>query len=137
MQRRWFMVLTLAGMLVVVAACGRVDLEDLTPEAVKTEQAEAAIAATQTSEAQPDIPGDPDRGLTIFQSFCFGCHIEQNVPSPELLGNVYLLDDYMAMFREGTGPNGESHITYASFELSDENLQDVLAFIATNTEISQ
>ena len=36
----------------VAAACGRVDLEDLTPEAVKTE--EAADAVTQTALAESD-----------------------------------------------------------------------------------
>jgi mono/diheme cytochrome c family protein len=139
MQRRWFAILAFTGAAVLaIAACGRVDLEDLTPEAVKTQQAEEAVTQTALAEGAGEFLGDPARGRTTWDTWCVGCHAEGgNGVGPDILGTLYLWPEWEAFFREGTKADGSlTHetdrgpITYLPTDLTDENFFNVLAFIA-------
>ena len=139
MQRGWFGIMLLASLAVlVVAACGRVDLEDLTPEAVKTQQAEEAVTQTALAESAGQFLGDPARGRTTWDTWCVGCHAETGAGlGPDIRGNLYLWPDWEAFMREGVKADGSlTHeangrvITYATTDLTDENFFNVFAFIA-------
>ncbi len=139
MQRRWGIILTLTGVLVlVVAACGRVDLQDLTPEAVKTEQAQEAVTQTAIAESAGEFLGDPARGRTTWDTWCIGCHAQTgNGIGPDIRGNLYLWPDWEVFFREGTKADGSiTHeandrvIMYATTDLTDENFFNVFAYVA-------
>ena len=57
---RWLLAMTCTIAVVLLAGCGRVDLEDLTPEAVKTQQAiDAANQPTATVEPTADPNASP------------------------------------------------------------------------------
>lgn len=139
MQRRWFGILALTSALVIViAACGRVNLEDLTPEAVKTEQAQAVLTQTAVADAAGEFLGDATRGKITWDTRCIGCHAETgNGVAPDIRGSVYLWPEWEAFFREGTKADGSlTHetergvIIYESFDLPDESFFNVFAYIA-------
>ena len=117
-------------LLLVISACGRVDLEDLTPEAAKTAEAVAAITATAQAEAEPDagaaFTGDAERGRVRYDVWCTGCH-EGTLAEP-ILGNAYPLEEWETFFREG---DGSDHPIYNPVtDLTDENLLDIVTYIA-------
>lgn len=119
------------AMLLLLAGCGRVNLEDLTPEAAKTQQAEAAIAATAQAAEQEELgsafSGDPDRGHIKYDTWCTNCH--DGDPAQVIFGNSYPFAEYEEFFRTG-GDIG--HIAYDPvIDLSDDDLQDIVAYIAT------
>ena len=139
MRRRWPVILALTSAFVLyAAACGRVELEDLTPEAVQTQQAEDAVTQTALSEFAGEFMGDPLRGRTTWDTWCVGCHAEGgNGVAPDLRGSVYLWPDWEAFFRTGTTSNGAlSHtaddrlVTYEPTELTDDNFFNVFAYLA-------
>jgi cytochrome c553 len=139
MQRWWLGVLALTSALVlVIAACGRVDLEDLTPEAVKTEQAIQAVTQTAIAESAGEFLGDPARGRTTWDTWCVGCHAEGgNGIGPDIRGNLYLWPEWEEFFRTGTKADGSmTHegngivVQYAPTDLTDENFYNVLAYIS-------
>jgi len=130
-RRRAQWICVLSVLLLLLSACGRVDLEDLTPEAVKTEQAIAAVTATavaeQQAEAGADFTGNADRGKVRYDVWCTGCH-DGGMAEP-ILGNAYPLEEWLPFFREG---NGTDHPTYNPVtDLTDENLNDIVTYIAT------
>jgi hypothetical protein len=139
MQRKWSAILPLAGAVVLlIAACGRVDLEDLTPEAVKTQQAEQAVTQTAIAEGAGEFLGDPARGRTTWDTWCVGCHAEGGSGvGPDIRGTFYFWPDWEAFFRDGATADGSivheterGPITYQPTDLTDENFFNVLAFIA-------
>jgi cytochrome c len=125
-------------LMLIVAACGRVDLEDLTPEAVKTQQAREAVTQTAISESAGEFFGDPARGRTTWDTWCVGCHAETgNGIGPDIRGNVYLWPEWESFFRDGSTAGGElTHeangriITYEAIELTDENFFNIFAYVA-------
>jgi mono/diheme cytochrome c family protein len=135
MQRQWGIVLAAVGLLVIIAACGRVNLEDLTPEAVKTEQAQTVVtqAAISTAQSSSGLDGDPARGQTNFTVWCFGCHPPGgNDRGPNILGNAYPITEYGEMFRTGVAPSGGAHPMYETFRLSDQSIVDILTYVSLN-----
>lgn len=133
MDRRWFVGLALALILPLgVAACGRVDLQDLTPEAVQTQEAEARL--TQTAIAGTIGLGDPVRGNTQWGTWCVGCHAEGGAgQGPDIRGEIYNFDEISTAFREEGAPlpSGNPHpITYQTFDLSDEDFRNIFAYLA-------
>jgi mono/diheme cytochrome c family protein len=139
MERRWFVILVLTSLTVLVAAaCGRVDLEDLTPEAVKTEEAADAVTQTALAESAGEFLGDPARGRTTWDTWCVGCHAQTGSGlGPDIRGTLYLWPEWEAFMREGVKADGSlTHeangrtITYLPTDLTDENFFNVFAFIA-------
>jgi mono/diheme cytochrome c family protein len=135
MGRQWGIMLAAVGLLLIIAACGRVNLEDLTPEAVKTEQAQAALTqvAQATEQSGSGLEGDPARGQTNFNVWCNGCHAAGGTPrGPNILGNVYPVDEYLPMFRTGVAPSGGAHPVFETFRLSDDSIVDILTYVSVN-----
>lgn len=135
MGRQWGFVLAAVGLLTVIAACGRVNLEDLTPEAVKTEQAQAVLtqAAVSTAQSGSGLDGDAARGQTNFNVWCNGCHAAGGTPrGPNILGNAYPVAEYAPMFRTGVAPSGGQHQVFETFRLSDESIVDILTYVSQN-----
>jgi cytochrome c5 len=139
MQRSWLGVLVLTSAAVlVIAACGRVDLQDLTPEAVKTQQAQEAVTQTALAESAGQFLGDPARGRTTWDTWCVGCHAEGgNGIGPDIRGTLYLWPEWEVFFRTGTKEDGtlvhEGNgrvIMYSTTDLTDENFYNVFAYIA-------
>ena len=139
MQRGWFIILLLTSLAVlVVAACGRVDLQDLTPEAVKTQQAVGAVTQTALAESAGQFLGDPARGRTTWDTWCVGCHAQTgNGIGPDIRGTLFLWPEWEAFMREGVKADGtvtheanDRAITYLTTDLTDENFFNVFAFIA-------
>ena len=139
MQRWWYLILGITSLAVlVVAACGRVDLQDLTPEAVKTQEAEIAITQTAIADSAGQFLGDPRRGRTTWDTWCVGCHAPTgNGLGPDILGTLYLWPDWEAFFRTGEKADGslvheanDRVITYLTTDLTDENFFNIFAFIS-------
>lgn len=136
MDRRWIVILGMASTaVIIIAGCGRVDLQDLTPEAVQTEQEIDRITQTAIVEAGEEMAGDPQRGATTFGTWCVGCHVEGGGgQGPDLIGEVYILEDFGDAFRtEGEPmPSGNPHpIVYETFDLNDEAFRNIFAYVAT------
>jgi mono/diheme cytochrome c family protein len=131
MRTRFMQVALLGGvLLLVLAGCGRVNLEDLTPEAVKTQQAEAAITQTAQAEAAAeagsDLDGNPARGDVLYGTWCINCH-DGGLAEP-IRGNTYPFSEWEEFFRTG---GDIDHPAYDPFvDLSDQNLIDILTYIA-------
>lgn len=131
MRSRWLGIVAVTSALIIITACGRVDLEDLTPEAFKTEQAATQLTATVIAEGSAGMVGDTDLGETTYETWCAGCHpAGGSSRGPDILGNAYPLEQYKEMFRSGAAPSGSQHPSYQTFEMTDQNLVNVLAYIA-------
>jgi cytochrome c5 len=120
-------VLLTSALSLVLAGCGRVNLEDLTPEAVKTQQAEAAITQTAQAEAAAEagseFDGNPQRGNVLYGTWCINCH--DGGRAEPILGNAYPISEWEDFFR-----NSEDHPTYDPvLDLSNQNLVDILTYI--------
>jgi mono/diheme cytochrome c family protein len=144
---RWPLVLTWMAAMILLAGCGRVDLEDLTPEAVKTQQAiDAANQPTPTDAPDPNATADPNQtsttggggaptgdiaaGSNLYNTSCSGCH--EGGRAASLKGNVYDPAVYIPMLRSGEGftaPHPKYELT-AIRPLSDEDLTDIFAYLA-------
>ncbi len=112
----------------VLASCGRVDLEDLTPEAAKTEQAIAAITQTAGAEAAEEVAGEltgnVGRGDVLYGTWCINCH--DGGQAEPIRGNIYQPSEWLDFFRAG----GDHPTTYDPIiQLSDENLIDILTYV--------
>jgi mono/diheme cytochrome c family protein len=141
----------LAGMIAIVllAGCGRVDLEDLTPEAVKTQQAlDLANQPTATSAPDPNATADPNQtpttavdnplsggdiaaGDSIYNATCSGCH--EGGRAASLKGKVFDPAVEIPKLRTGEG-FGATHPAYRPTDirpLNDNDLIDVFAYLAT------
>jgi cytochrome c5 len=138
MQRRWIGILGVTSALVLIAACGRVNLEDLTPEAVKTQQAEALITQTAQAEEFGDILGDASRGRIVYDTWCLNCHSElAGGVGPEIIGNLYPWTEWEEFFRTGEKADGSATheangrvITYPENQLTDDDFLNLLAYLA-------
>jgi cytochrome c5 len=122
-------VLLSSALALLVAGCGRVNLEDLTPEAVRTQQAEAAITETAQAaaaeEAGEGFDGDPDRGNVLYGTWCINCH--EGGQAEPIKGNAYPFEEWEEFFRTG-GDIG--HPAYDPvLDLSDQNLIDILTYV--------
>lgn len=131
MQRRWVQFVAITAALLLIAACGRVDLEDLTPEAVKTQQAEAQITASAEAAEQDalgaEFTGDPARGEVQYGTWCTGCH-EGTLADP-ILGEAFPFSEYEEFFRTG---GDIDHPSYDPIlDLSDDDLVNILTYVAT------
>lgn len=130
MRPRKLQVVLLSGaLLLVLTGCGRVNLEDLTPEAVKTQQAEAAVTQTAQAEiaeeAGSEFDGEPDRGDILYGTWCINCH--EGGQAEPIKGNAYPFSEWEEFFRTG-GDDG--HPSYDPVvDLSDQNLVDILTFL--------
>lgn len=129
-SRHMQVALLVSVLLLVLAGCGRVNLEDLTPEAVKTQEAEAAITqtaeVTAREEAGNALGGDPDRGDVLYGTWCINCH--DGGQAEPIRGNVYPFEEWEEFFRTG---GDIDHPSYDPFvDLSDQNLIDILTYVA-------
>lgn len=133
MRIRHVQAVLLAGaLLLLLAGCGRVNLEDLTPEAVKTEQAEAA--STQTAQAEiaeeagSEFDGNPARGDVLYGTWCINCH--DGGQAEPIRGNAYPFSEWEEFFRTG---GDIDHPAYNPLtDLSDQNLIDILTYVVQN-----
>lgn len=141
---RWLLATMCTIAVVLLAGCGRVDLEDLTPEAVKTQQAiDAANQPTATVEPtadpnQTEVPdgdnplagGDVAGGASIYNATCSGCH--EGGRAASLLGKVFDPAVELPKLRTGEG-FAAPHPKYTATDirpLSDEDFIDVFAYLA-------
>ena len=131
MQHRWVQFVAITAALLLLAACGRVNLEDLTPEAVKTQQAEAFITATAEAAEQEalgdEFTGNPARGEVQYDVWCTGCH-DGTLAEP-IVGEAFPFSEYEEFFRTGGDIDHPSYNPVT--DLSDQNLIDILTYVAT------
>lgn len=124
--------------MVAVAGCGRVNLEDLTPAAVRTEIAATASAiAAAPTEAPIEAPSavveafenaDAAGGGVLYNPWCSGCH--DGGRAQPIKGKVFAPAEWIPRFRGTAGVADPHKPTYTEFELNDQQLTDILAFIA-------
>lgn len=140
-QRRLPFVLAAVAVFMLVSACGRVNLEDLTPEAIRTEIASrptATVAPTRepagtgtSGTDAPVITGNLAAGSSLYNAHCSGCHGTGGQPgrrAPSMNGMEFTLED-QPWLRTGDGaPDG--HPTYTVAQLSDNNINDIFFYLA-------
>jgi mono/diheme cytochrome c family protein len=144
---RWLVVPAAMIAIVLLSGCGRVNLEDLTPEAVKTQQ--AIDAANQPTAAPTEPGGSPEAGGTetsgggnplaggdiaggdaIYNSQCSGCH--ESARAQSLKGKVFDPAVEIPKLRTGEG-FGADHPKYtltAIRPLNDADFTDIFAYLA-------
>ncbi|CAN5315932.1 MAG: cytochrome c [Chloroflexia bacterium] len=131
MQHRWAQLAAITAALLLLTACGRVNLEDLTPEAVKTQQAEAVITATAAAAEQEELgdefTGNPQRGRVQYDVWCTGCH--DGGRAEPIVGEAFPFSEYEEFFRTGGDIDHPNYNPVTG--LSDQNLIDILTYIAT------
>ena len=138
MDRRWLSLIVAGVVLLVIAGCGRVNLENLTPEAFKTAQAGLPTATTRAGAGTPNaagtpasgVPGNAANGSVLYGTWCTGCHDTGRLNAPVIKGKTYDLPTQLPMLR-GAASNTITHPSYSVTELNDKQLQDVLAYLAT------
>ncbi len=117
--------------LLLLTACGRVNLEDLTPEAVKTQQAEAQITASAEAAEQEalgdEFTGNPQRGKVQYDVWCTGCH-DGTLAEP-IRGEAYPFSEWEEFFRTGGDIDHPSYDPV--LDLNDAALIDILTYVAT------
>jgi mono/diheme cytochrome c family protein len=146
--RRWALALACLLAMVLAVGCGRVDLEDLTPEAVRT--SEAATATYEAANPQPtspsgssgtpgasgspgsggEIEGDIAGGASLYNAHCSGCH--EGGRAASLKGKTFDPAVEIPKLRTGEG-FGVPHPAYTLTEiapLSDSDLTDIFAYLA-------
>jgi mono/diheme cytochrome c family protein len=144
---RWIPALAAMIGIVLLAGCGRVNLEDLTPEAVKTQQAQEA--ANRPTPTQPDpnaspgangspssgggvVPGgDIAAGASLYNAQCSGCHESGRAAS--LKGKTFDPAVEIPKLRTGEG-FGVPHPKYSPTDitpLSDTDFEDIFAYLAS------
>jgi mono/diheme cytochrome c family protein len=140
-RRRLPLILAGAAMILLVSACGRVDLEDLTPAAVRTEIA-GRPTPTPAPTVDPSQPtpttgaggvrtgeGNRAAGASLYNAQCSGCHEGRRAES--LQGKSFVFEDIATWIRGGEGgPDG--HPTYRPNELTDNNFRDILFYLETS-----
>jgi len=132
--------LVVAAAVLVLAACGRVDLEDLTPEAIRTQEAMQPTAQPGGSGGGDDsgtpgsdegaTEGDLVAGRTQYATWCAGCHDNGRLNAPVIKGMTFDLEAVLGSMRAG---GADPHpVTYSpSTELTDNQFTDIIAFIAS------
>lgn len=140
MQRRWMAIFALLIVAIVVVGCGRVNLEDLTPEAVRTQLAltPSPTRPTPTPNASgtpgataPAGSGHGDRaaGRSLYNTWCTGCHESGRLDAPVILGQSFDVAEWIPILRS-PGNRDRHPVSYTLTELSDDNFDDVFAYIA-------
>jgi mono/diheme cytochrome c family protein len=137
-RRRMPVMLFAASMLLLLGACGRVNLEELTPAAVRTE---IAMRPTATPVPTPDPsaptpgPGGPRTGegnraagSSLYNAQCSGCHEGRRAES--LRGKSFVFEEVQPWMR-GEQPGPENHPTYRIDQLTDNNIRDILFYLET------
>lgn len=137
--RRWMLAFFAILAMVAVAGCGRVNLEDLTPAAARTEIAATATAIANAPTETPiqapsavveafanaDIAG----GGVLYNPWCSGCH--DGGRAQPIKGQVFDPAEWIPKLRANSGAAEPHAPTYSEFELNDKQLTDILAFIAS------
>ena len=137
--RRWMLVFFAVLTTVTVAGCGRVDLEDLTPEAERTAISQTATAVanapTETPiQASSEVieafaNADTAGGGVLYNPWCSGCH--DGGRAQPIKGKVFDPGEWIPKLRSNSGAAGPHTPTYTEFELNDQQLTDILAFVAS------
>lgn len=141
---------TLAGVALLVVACGRASDAEIfsavgitptpTQSAEQIATATAAVAAQQTAVAAAVASpgsggavamGDITRGERTFNSNCVQCHSAGaaggDILSPGSPGSGITIDALTVLVREA--PNHTPPGPYQSFQISDRALNDLLAYL--------
>ena len=140
---RWILALAGVALIFVASGCGRVDLEDLTPEAFRTPQAQTGPTATIDPNATAPVgetataadgggapQGDTAAGASIYNAECSGCH--EGGRAASLKGKVFDPAVEIPKLRSGEG-FGVPHPVYRPTDirpLNDNDLQDIFAYLA-------
>lgn len=145
-QARWLLIAIGTLVLVIAAGCGRVDLEDLTPEAVRTQEAaeateqaanpptgggDSGTPGTDGSSGGAVTGGDVAAGRSIYNTECAGCHQQGRAAS--LLGKSLDPATIIPQLRSGEGFSAP-HPVYRPTDirpLSDTDFQNIFAFLAS------
>jgi mono/diheme cytochrome c family protein len=145
--RRLAAVVVAISAMLALAACGRVDLETLTPEAVRTQEA----AELMTAEANPGTDngdgtpgsdggsggpteGDLVAGRTQYNTWCSNCHDTGRLEAPPIKGTSYDAAEVIPQMRADGGAASPHPVTYSpATELTDNQLQDIFAYLASET----
>ncbi len=138
-RQRWMLVFSAVLATVAVAGCGRVNLEDLTPAAARTEIAATATAlANAPTETPIQAPSavveafanaDTAGGGVLYNPWCSGCH--DGGRAQPIKGQVFDPAEWIPKLRANSGAADPHTPTYSEFELNDQQLTDILAFIAS------
>jgi mono/diheme cytochrome c family protein len=152
-QRRFTLLVTVVGIAILAAACGRAtELEinqalGITPTAtMSAEQIAAETAAASATAAGKLLAasspgavalGDVTQGQRQFQTWCSGCH-SANGAGPDILspgspGASVPAESLLPLVRDAVGhstPPGP----YKTTEISDKQIADVAAYIRSQTE---
>jgi hypothetical protein len=128
------------GVVVAIVAigCGRVDLEDLTPEAVRTQQAslptptQRPATSSTPGATQPAGAGigDAEAGRLQYSTWCTGCHESGRLDAPVILGNTYDPAEWIPILRT-PGDKARHPSSYTVMELNDNAYDDIFAYIAS------
>src|SRR5690606_20897680 len=145
LKRRAPMLLITVAIVLVVSACGRVNLEDLTPEAIRTQIAsQPSPTAAPTRAAQQGSTPDPTARVTsgnlaagydLYNAQCSGCHGSNGQPgrrAESLHGKGLTFADAPWLLSGEGGPEG--HPTYANIQvpLSENNLEDIFFYLSNS-----
>lgn len=123
--------------LALLAGCGRVDLEDLTPEAFKTQQASITPTATNpprntaaAGETQVADFSDADlqAGMVQYNTWCSACHDSGRATA--LKGTTIDFTAIEQTMRTGTGFSAP-HPKYSLTEITNGQFNNILAYIAS------
>lgn len=124
---------------VAVAGCGRVDLEDLTPEAERTAVSQTATAEANAPTATPIqassavveafANADAAGGGVLYNPWCSGCH--DGGRAQPVKGKVFDPAEWIPRLRSNSGAAEPHAPSYSDFELNDQQLTDILAYIAS------
>jgi mono/diheme cytochrome c family protein len=140
MQRMLPLVFAVAALVVLASGCGRVNLDDLTPEAIRTEMAGRPTATTApTREPGTETTavatartgsGNLAAGSSLYNAHCSGCHGTGGQPGRRAasLDGTELTFEESAWLRTGEGAP-ENHPTYTIAQLSDNNLDDIFFYL--------
>jgi mono/diheme cytochrome c family protein len=143
--RFWTRVMAVTIIAVLaLAGCGRVNLEDLTPEAFRTEEAarQATAAAMPTNTPGPagtpgsgsgsgsggGQPADLAAGEVQYNTWCAGCH--DSGRAPVLKGRQFDFAEIEQVMRTGQG-FAQPHPSYSQMEITNRQFNNILAYIAS------
>jgi cytochrome c5 len=136
MHRGWTAVFLGVFVVIVVSACGRVNLEDLTPEAVRTQM---ALTPSTTSGGGNGTPGATSEsgadasalaaGDQLYNTWCTGCHDTGRLGAPVIKGNTYDPAEWIPILRAPGDPSKHPS-SYTEVEVSDAAYQNIFLFLA-------
>lgn len=141
MYRRWLCLCIVVAALIVIAGCGRVNLEDLTPEAFKTAEANKPTPTSSTGNSgTPGANGTPgsaggvegnvQNGAVLYNTWCTGCHDTGRLNAPPVKGKTYDPTLVTPALRGDASATLKHPATYKVTELNDKQIQDILAYIS-------